>query len=150
MPYTKKLNDLKDELNLTNRAISDGSGVPLGTVNRIFAGQTENPSFDHIAAIVRFMGGSLDEIAGIPCRAHKTTHSEDSDRVIAIYQKQLDDINAIHEKRIHDKNLWIKFLFGLVALLIVGYILFVTLDFSHHDDLQQGEENASYSIEEFM
>lgn len=150
MPYTKKLNDLKDELDLTNRDISERSGVPLGTVNRIFAGQTENPSFEAIAAIVRAMGGSLDELAGIPCRHHNTTHSEDSDRIIAIYQKQLDDINAIHEKRIHDKNLWIKLLFGIVAFLIVSMVTLFAVDFSLHDKGWVTYNTASEFVSRFI
>lgn len=151
MPYTKKLNEFKEQANMTNHDISERSGVPIGTVGRIMAGQTENPSFEAIAAMVRAMGGSLDELAGIPHHSHHKNHTNESDeRIVAIYEKQLDNISAIHEKRIKDKNLWITILFGLVALLIAGYIVFATLDFSHHNDYQNGEENASYSIEEVI
>lgn len=134
MPYTKKLNEFKEQANMTNHDISERSGVPIGTVGRIMAGQTENPSFEAIAAMVRAMGGSLDELAGIPHHSHHKNHTNESDeRIVAIYEKQLDNIGAIHEKRINDKNLWIKMLFAIVALLIVAFAALFIYDFSHPD-----------------
>lgn len=41
------------------------AGCPLSTVNRILSGQTENPSFRDVAAIVAAMDGSLDAITGL-------------------------------------------------------------------------------------
>ena len=46
------LKNMKSEQNLTLQQISSASGVPLSTVNRILSGQTENPSFRDVAAIV--------------------------------------------------------------------------------------------------
>ena len=129
MPYTKKLNQYKDEAGMSNHDISERSGVPLGTVNRIRAGTTENSSFEAIAAIVRVLGGSLDELAGIPTKSHHKHHSSEADeRIIALYEKQLDNVNAIHEKRIHDKNNWIKILFALVSFLVVVIVTFFAVD----------------------
>jgi predicted transcriptional regulator len=55
----------KETKNITLGEIAETSGVPLATVNRVFAGQTKNPSFDCISRIVKALGGSLDELAGI-------------------------------------------------------------------------------------
>ena len=41
------------------------SGVPAQTVKRIRQGVTDNPYFDTVAALVKAMDGSLDELAGI-------------------------------------------------------------------------------------
>ena len=49
------LKNMKSEQNLTLQQISSASGVPLSTVNRILSGQTENPSFRDVAAIVAWM-----------------------------------------------------------------------------------------------
>ena len=49
------LKNMKSEQNLTLQQISSASGVPLSTVNRILSGQTENPSFRDVAAIVAAM-----------------------------------------------------------------------------------------------
>ena len=59
------LKNMKSEQNLTLQQISSASGVPLSTVNRILSGQTENPSFRDVAAIVAAMDGSLDAITGL-------------------------------------------------------------------------------------
>ena len=60
-----RLKELKDQRKLTNQQLSDLSGVPVGTINRIMAGQTDNPSFQTVCDMVMAMGGSLDELAGI-------------------------------------------------------------------------------------
>lgn len=54
------LKKLKDESKLTTKQISELSGIPESTISRIMSGQTDNPSFDSICAIVKAMGGSLD------------------------------------------------------------------------------------------
>ena len=51
------LKNMKSEQNLTLQQISSASGVPLSTVNRILSGQTENPSFRDVAAIVAAIDG---------------------------------------------------------------------------------------------
>ena len=60
-----QLKELKDKRKLTNQQLADLSGVPIGTINRILAGQTENPSFQTVYDMVVAMEGSLDELAGI-------------------------------------------------------------------------------------
>ena len=59
------LKALKLKKNLTNQELSDLSGVPVGTINRIMANQTDNPSFQTVCDIVIALDGSLDELAGI-------------------------------------------------------------------------------------
>ena len=58
------LKALKLKKNLTNQELSDLSGVPVGTINRIMANQTDNPSFQTVCDIVIALDGSLDELAG--------------------------------------------------------------------------------------
>lgn len=59
------LKKLKDESKLTTKQISELSGIPESTISRIMSGQTDNPSFDSICAIVKAMGGSLDAVFGV-------------------------------------------------------------------------------------
>ena len=56
---------LKEKRKLTNQQLSDLSGVPVGTINRILSGQTDNPSFQTVCDMVMAMDGSLDELVGI-------------------------------------------------------------------------------------
>lgn len=60
-----RLNQLKEKHGLTNQKIADGSGVPSGTVSGIFSGQTARPAFEDVAAILAFMGESIDEFCGL-------------------------------------------------------------------------------------
>lgn len=52
----------KKELNMTTEELSKKSGVPIGTLNKIFAGQTQDPKFETIKSICRAMGVSLVEL----------------------------------------------------------------------------------------
>lgn len=57
---------LRDKTGLSVRALSEQTGVPENTINNILYGRTVSPSFDVVATLVRVMGGSTDELAGIP------------------------------------------------------------------------------------
>lgn len=118
---TKKLNEMKDAADLTNQEIADLSGVALGTVNRIFAGQTDNPSFQNISAIVKVLGGSLDELAGIAQKPHTEEHHVIA-KLIELYKDQIEG-----------KNKWIKTLF-FCLIAMVAILLFILLwDVTHPD-----------------
>lgn len=57
-----KLNLLKEKHGLSNQKIADLSGVPIGTVSGIMSGQTAQPGFEAVSAIVtKAFGESLDE-----------------------------------------------------------------------------------------
>lgn len=60
-----KLRSMKNDLGLSNKELSDLSGVPLGTVNRILAGRVEMSNFQTVRDLVRCMGGSLDELSAL-------------------------------------------------------------------------------------
>ena len=60
--WRDKLNELKKERNATTKMIAEGTNSPHRTVERIFSGETENPSIDTLRRIVSYLGGSLDDI----------------------------------------------------------------------------------------
>lgn len=47
---------------MTLSQIAEKSGVPLGTLNKLFAGQTTDPKLETIRAAVYALGGTLDSI----------------------------------------------------------------------------------------
>lgn len=62
MSWFSKLTDMKKNSGLTLSQIAEKSGVPLGTLNKLFAGQTTDPKLETIRAVVYALGGTLDSI----------------------------------------------------------------------------------------
>lgn len=65
--WLDKLRELKKEQDVTAKLIAEGTKLPHRTVERIFSGDTENPSIDTLLRIVSFLGGSLDYIFSESC-----------------------------------------------------------------------------------
>lgn len=109
---TEFLKELKEKSKLTTKQISDISGIPESTISRILSGQTDNPTFDTVSALVKAMGGSLDELAEFK------TKSDDAEE---------SSLVALYEKVIAEKNGYIKALIAiccaLAAVLALGTIL---------------------------
>lgn len=110
---------LKEKRKLTTQQLSDLSGVPVGTINRILSGQTDNPSFQTVCDLVLAMDGSLDEIAGI----------KDLPEVSAERKARAsEEILAIYETMIASKNQWIHRLFVCCCTLTLVLIFLVCFD----------------------
>lgn len=112
------LKRLKDESKLTTKQISDLSGIPESTISRIMSGQTDNPSFESISAIVKAMGGSLDSVFGID------TSSENPD---------LSSIIKLYERIISEKNWYIKLLIIICCILIFVLIFVLIFDITNRN-----------------
>lgn len=59
---TDRIKELKKKKNITNAQLSEKSGVPYGTINKILAGETSEPSVNAIAKIAAAMNVSVDYI----------------------------------------------------------------------------------------
>lgn len=124
MTLSEYLNRLKDERNLTLAQIADISGVPAGTVQRIMSGSTENPAFQAVVEVIKALGGSVDEYAGISkAQPSGKRDTEFEDKIIGIYTKV-----------IKDKNRKIAVLFGVLTLFVVGAAILVIYD-SHNGSM---------------
>lgn len=53
----KELNERKKAIGLTSEQVAELSGVPLGTVQKIFSGQTRSPRYDTMQKIERVLNG---------------------------------------------------------------------------------------------
>lgn len=84
--WYQKLNDLKNKSNMTNESISAASGVPLGTVNKIFAGISKAPSISNVSAIVHSMGFSLDDIDDNQAPVFTQGLDEDESELLTLYR----------------------------------------------------------------
>ncbi len=114
-----RLKELKDQRKLTNQQLSDLSGVPVGTINRIMAGQTDNPSFQTVCDMVMAMGGSLDELAGIqtPGGGEPSPPGE--------------DLIRLYERTIEGKEKWLYRLFFLCCVLVAVLLGVLIYDLTH-------------------
>ena len=110
------LKELKESCKLTTKQISNLSGVPESTISRILSGQTDNPTFDSVCAIVKAMGGSLDKLTEI----HTDSHAEAASPLLALY-----------EKVIAEKNWYIKVLIGICCALVAVLIFILIFDIAN-------------------
>lgn len=62
MNFLEKLNGIKKESGKTTSEISKLSGIPVGTLNKLFAGQTKNPSVDTVWSVMHCLGHTLDDL----------------------------------------------------------------------------------------
>ena len=108
---------LKEKRKLTNQQLSDLSGVPVGTINRILSGQTDNPSFQTVCDMVMAMGGSLDELAGIQTPGGGEPSPRASQEILSLY-----------EAMIESKNKWLHRLFVCCCVLTLVLIFLVIFD----------------------
>ncbi len=56
----KKIKQLKKELKLTTAVLSKKTGIPIGTLNKIFTGETENPTYQNVQALANAFGCSIE------------------------------------------------------------------------------------------
>ena len=61
--WLENLNRLKKNCGMTIEQISTVSGVPKGTLNKLFAGQTKDPQLSTVSAVVHCMGYTLDDLS---------------------------------------------------------------------------------------
>ncbi|MBR2491819.1 MAG: helix-turn-helix domain-containing protein [Ruminiclostridium sp.] len=120
MAIHNQLKLLKEKRRLTNQQLSDLSGVPIGTVNRILSGQTDNPSFQAVCDMVMAMDGSLDELVGIKEETPSSERKSASKEIIQLY-----------EGIIADKEKWMMRLFTcccILTLVLIGIVAFDLLN----------------------
>ena len=59
----ERINILKKQMGITTEELSERSGIPAGTLNKILSGQTNDPKLETVKAIARVFGCSIDEFA---------------------------------------------------------------------------------------
>ena len=116
-----QLKELKDKRKLTNQQLAELSGVPVGTINRILSGQTDNPSFQTVCDIVMAMDGSLDELVGI----------SEPEKVPAKAKGPGREIIELYQTIISGKDKWIHRLFVCCCFLTLVLVAIVGYDLTH-------------------
>lgn len=117
--WLETLKLMKKNSGKTNKHISEESGVPLGTVNKLFAGQTKDPKIDTLSAIVHCLGYTLDDLYPVS-QKQETPASEEPE---AGDHVTLEESNALlvslgyikPGEDLSDRDL--EFLSGIIKLL---------------------------------
>lgn len=60
MPILARLKEAKRNVGMTNAALSEASGVSLGTLNKILSGDTSEPKLPALMSIAHALGVSVD------------------------------------------------------------------------------------------
>ena len=69
----------KKKLGLTTEELSDKSGVPVGTLNKILSGATKDPKLETLKAIARVLGLSLNDFDDQPVANTAAAHFDGSE-----------------------------------------------------------------------
>lgn len=87
------LQQLKHRAGLSNQEISELSGVPIATVQRILAGTCKNPGYENVAAIRDVLKQHIPDHGPMP-QVDALATSADIDRLAAQYRETIDRIEA--------------------------------------------------------
>ena len=66
MELRHRLMKLKTENGLTTDALSERSGVPKGTINKLLNGETRNPTAQTLRRLAEALGCGLEDLCGTP------------------------------------------------------------------------------------
>lgn len=154
------IRDARDARGWTNQHLSDESGVPESSVQKITTGKILNPSFDSIIAICRALDLSVDALCGIDSNAavdeiaqlraalalaEERRKTAEAMREVAEtkLESQIHEYNQMteaYEYRIHiskDRVIWLRkfliFTCALIVLFILAFMVFLFIDVSNHD-----------------
>ena len=92
--YADALKQMRIKAGMTLEQVSKQSGVPMSTISRISSGETKDPSFSTIIAIVEAMGGNLSDLMSNGSQSVTEAHTGgkqcdgDNCTMIKLYERQ--------------------------------------------------------------
>lgn len=87
MDYIDRIKQLKSEKKITNDALSEMTGIPLGTLSKILAGISDSPKLSNIVAICDALEVSLEYVVnGTPENTNNFTLDRGEMRLIENYR----------------------------------------------------------------
>lgn len=117
-----KLKELKEKANLNIREISDRSGVPYSTVQKIFSGETENPNSDAVYHIVKALGFKVEDLYEEV--QNKKMDSVDLFKILEIQSK-------VNEQYINSLKRDKRILTIMLSVIILFFLVMTVMDISN-------------------
>lgn len=128
------LRHLKEQKGWSSKHWSNMSGVPEATISRLLSASTESPYFFNVAALVKAIDGSLDELAGIEHKPvvvekEKTILAADVQELVNIQREAIGDLRkAARHERISSRVAW-----SITLILFLTVFGFIVYDVLHTD-----------------
>ncbi len=88
--WLDRLNIFKKESGKTIKQVSEESGIPVGTLNKLFSGQTQNPKLDTVREVVHTLGHTLDDLFD-PLPGQQKDLTEGEEKLIELYRTLNDE-----------------------------------------------------------
>ncbi len=88
------LKKMKKESGKTSKEISEITGIPKSTIDKLFSGQTKEPYLSMIRSIVHCLGYTLDDLDD----TQKSTTPAETDKDDANKQKLMNNYDKMNEK----------------------------------------------------
>lgn len=104
MLWIKKLIEMKKASQLTTKDLYERSGVPIGTLNKLFAGQTQDPKLETIRSVVYAMGFTLNDLFAEATHDQIIVNRTDEIEILYKY-RDLDDHGKETVRYIIDREL---------------------------------------------
>lgn len=120
MFWLDKINHMKKEKGMTTDDISKLSGIPKGTLNKLFAGQTKDPQLSTVKAVVHCMGFTLDDLD--ENTSSPTSEKSEAGELRADEKSILTNYNKLNEDGQEDAREHIEFLLTKQKYLRPEYI----------------------------
>lgn len=119
-----EINTKKSESGMTNQQISDASGVPKPTVDRVLRGGTDEPRAQTLLDIAAVFDYDLVQ-SRQPDAARDDAHAR---QVAALYESQLADLRRQLNVTRAEKTRCIHILGWIVTILVLGIFAILLFD----------------------
>ncbi len=111
MEWLEILRQLKADSKLSTREIAELSGVPVATLEKVFAGLTANPGINTLRNVVHVLGATLDDL--FPSEDIKKSPGPDESEPRDAIEREF--ISLLHELRPAQRSLALSLLKTAVA-----------------------------------
>lgn len=104
MSMTEKLAYIKKLRHLTTEEIAQQSGVPLGTLNKIFSGQTKNPAVGPVDKIIQVLRIPIHYLLDdeLPIEYHVSTSTDDG--ILLLSSEEIQFLMKYRDLEPHSKR----------------------------------------------
>lgn len=88
--WLEKLKEMKKQSGKTSKQISDETGVPKSTIDKLFSGQTKEPYISSTKLIVNCLGYTLDDLFSENEKSFKSSYKPNIDA------SEITDVKKMH------------------------------------------------------